>query len=139
MVHSILSDTKVVQALAACPGTVGAQTPVEVDATGFRRACFILTLGTASTGGKLDAKVQKSDTTGGTFSDITGAALTQVTKAAGDNKVEIIDVSVPGASVFLNLVVTTSTADFPVGAVCILHQGDGPLPYTQGAVQTIVK
>jgi hypothetical protein len=130
-------NIKVVPAVAACPGTVGAQTSIEVNGTGFDRVAFVLQLGVATTNGKLDAKVQNATASGGSFGDVASAALTQVTKAAGDNKCEIIDMPIAAAKPFMNLVVTTTTADFPVAAVAILYHGSRQLPITQVAGQTV--
>ena len=137
MAHKLLANTKVVTATIANPGTIGAQTPVEVDARGWDRACFVFNLGTAAADGTYDAKIQKAATTGGALADVTDAALAQVTKAAGDGKIEVIDIPVPGDKPFLKVTATTATGAFPNAIICVLYNGSGWRPATQSAVQVI--
>ena len=137
MAHKLMALSKVVQAIIANPGTIGALTPVEVDGRGWDRACFIFNLGTAGAGGLLDAKIQQAATTGGALTDVTDAALTQVTKAAGDGKIEVIDIPVPGDKPFLKVTATTTDGAFPNAVTCILYRGSGWRPATQTAPQVI--
>jgi len=76
------------QSAAAQAHNIG---PFELK-TGRRYTAVIKTgvLGTAAT---VDFKFQAADASDGTFEDIAGAAITQIVKADGDNKVAILEIS----------------------------------------------
>lgn len=135
--HNLPGSMKIVPAVPATAGSVAAFTAVEVNGTGYSRACFVVDLGTAASGGTFDCKVTNSDVTGGTFHDVTGAALTQVTKAAGDGKVEIIDMPITTDHPILKLSGSVGTGAWPNSAICILYNGSRINPPTQAAGQTI--
>jgi hypothetical protein len=105
-------------------------TAIAVDCAGFDRACYELNLGVATASGLIDMKIQDCDTVGGSYTDITGAALVQVTKAAGDSKVECIDVKINPARPFQKAVVVVGTAAFPNSVTAHLYQGSGYRPVT---------
>jgi hypothetical protein len=107
-----MSD-KTVVAIAPSAGNVGTMTAIAMDWTGFDRVKYVATLGTAAANGKFDMKATECDTVGGTYTDIPGGALTQVTKAAGDLKTERIDVRVNGNKPFHKIVAVVTTAAFP--------------------------
>lgn len=138
MTHELLSDKKIVPAILPTAGAVAAFTATEVDGRGYDRACFVIALGTATATGTFDAKVQDDVATGmATAADYTGAALTTVTKAAGDGKLEIIDVPIKASRPFLILAGEVKAAAFPNSAICILYRGSKLNPPTQVAGQTI--
>ena len=56
-----------------------------VDLKKFRKLLFILDAGTLGTSATVDFKLTAATTSGGTYSDITGAAITQLTQAGTDN------------------------------------------------------
>ncbi len=138
MSHKLTSEVKVVTACIANVGTVGSMTAVEVAGAGFGRALYVINLGTATTNGKYDCKIQEASASGGTFGDITSAALTQVTKAAGDGKVFLIDVPVNPAKPFQQIVAATTTAAFPNAVTTILYRGTRAMPPTQAAGETVI-
>lgn len=113
---------KVVLAVVPYAGGAGAMTPVEVAGAGFSRAMFIIQTGAATATGKLDAKIQKSATTGGALSDVTDAVLTQVDDTGG-SKVYIIDVKIDPAKPFMKVTGSTSTAAVANACVCVLYRG----------------
>lgn len=137
MAHLLLSDMKIVPAIPATAGAVAAFTAVEVDGTGYDRACFVVDLGTAATGGTFDCKVTNTDVAGGTYHDVTSAALAQVLKAAGDGKVELIDMPIASAHPILKLSGSVGTGAWPNSATCILYNGTRINPPTQAAGQVI--
>jgi hypothetical protein len=137
MAHQFLSNVKVVPAVEAWDGAIGNITPVEVDGRGFDRAAYLIQLGTAGAGGKLNAKIQEAATAGGALTDITGAALAEVTKAAGDGKVEVIDVPINPAKPYQKVTGATAAGAFPNAVVCVLYRGSGTFPATQVAVQVV--
>lgn len=77
-----------------------------IDRTGFE-SCVLHVAAGAVAGGPsaqtLDAKLQDSDTSGGTFVDITGAAITQI---AADDGAERVDVDLSGVKAFIRVVQT---------------------------------
>ena len=134
----LLQNCKVVPAVVPTAGTVAAMTATVVNATGFSRALFVVATGAAATGATLDAKIQKSSASGGTYSDVTGAALTQVTAAAGASKVYGIDVTVDPAKPFMKVVGAVATDTFANGSVCILYSGSGSYPNAAPATEAVL-
>src|SRR5262249_27516129 len=88
-----------------------------------RKAMATILVGTPGTGGTVDAKFQWSATSGGTYADVTGAAITQIT-AAGSAKLEIRGdrVKARGQGPFFKLPITVGTATTPTAAV--VHGAD---------------
>lgn len=85
-----------------------AQNGVAIDTQGYNSAAFVVTNGAATgspTSYTVDAKVQESATSGGTYADVTGATITQIT---ADAKEAVIRVEGLGTSRkrFLRIVVT---------------------------------
>ncbi len=77
-----------------------------IDRTGFE-SC-VLSVGTGAATGSptaqtLDSKLQDSDTVGGTYVDIAGAAITQI---AADDGVAEVDVDLSIAKAFIRVVQT---------------------------------
>ncbi len=72
------SHHKVVQALKADNYSTGTAISAEIDTAGFAEAVIIFDAGTVGTSGTVDVTVTDSDTSGGTFTAVTGAAFTQV-------------------------------------------------------------
>jgi hypothetical protein len=137
MSHKLLSDVLVTPAVAASAGGVGTMTAIEVDGRGYDRVLYIIDLGVATGGGLFDGKIQEAATSGGGLTDISGSALTQVTKAAGDNKVELIDVPVNPAKPFQKILAVTTTAAFPNAVVALCYKGSRLNPPTQVAGQVV--
>lgn len=66
------------------------QTGAGVDTFGYNSAMLVLEVGTVSgTSPTLDVKVQSSDTSGGTYADVTGLTLTQVTASNNSQVLQI--------------------------------------------------
>jgi nitrogen regulatory protein PII len=139
MTHQLLSDAKIVPAILPTAGAIAAFTASEVDGRGYDRAMFVFSLGTAAAGGTFDAKLTDDVATGmATAADYAGAALAQVLKAAGDGKIEIIDVPIKAARPFMLLAGSVGTGAWPNSAICILYRGSKMNPPTQVAVQKII-
>lgn len=130
MAHALAAISKFVTAIAPSAGGAGTMTAIAVDCAGFDRACYELNLGVATATAVIDMKITECATSGGSYDDITGAALVQVTKAAGDSKVECIDVKVNPAKPFQKAVVVTTNAAFPNSVTAHLYQGSGYRPVT---------
>lgn len=85
-----------------------AQTGIAIDTLGFNTAMVTVQNGAATgtpSSYTVDAKVQESDTSGGSYTDVTGATITQIT---ADSKSATIAVEGLGTSRkrFLKVVVT---------------------------------
>lgn len=72
------SHHKVVQALKADNYAASTHTSAEIDTAGFAEAVIIFDAGTVGASGTVDVIVRDTDTAGGTYADLTGAAFTQV-------------------------------------------------------------
>ena len=96
-----------------------------IDRTGFESCVLHVATGVATgapTAQTLDAKLQDSDTSGGTFVDIVGAAITQI---AADDGVAEVDVDLSIAKAFIRVVQTMvltagTTPRWPVKSDVIL-------------------
>lgn len=127
MRNTSLSDKfKIVQAVVPTAGGTGALSATEVDGTGFGRVMFIFSMGAAGTGATLTPKIQSATATGGSFADVTSAAFTQITAAAGASKQYVIDMPVNSARPFMNVVGTIGTQTLANGCVAILYR---PITY----------
>ena len=73
------------QALAPVSKSAGTTTSSAIDLTGYSNASLFVSIGVISSSGTVDCKVQASATSGGSYADITGAAITQATQAGGDS------------------------------------------------------
>jgi hypothetical protein len=60
-----------------------------VDMTKFERVLFVLMVGAVGGAGTVDAKLQESATVGGSYSDISGGSITQITAA---NKIATLEI-----------------------------------------------
>ncbi len=133
---NLLGRTKIVNSIVPTAGSTGTAAAVAIDCTGFDRVCHVITIGAAGGASTFDYRVQESATTGGSYTDITGAALTQVA-AGGASKVYAIDVPVNAAKPFQKAVATVGTATFANAAVAVLYEGSGTYPKT-AAIQAII-
>ena len=61
-----------------------------IDLSRFNRVFFSLLTGTLPAGATVDFKLQQSDLPGGTFTDITGKAITQLTQVGGHSNSQVI-------------------------------------------------
>jgi hypothetical protein len=130
---------KTLSAIAPSAGGAGTMTAIAMDWTGFDFVQYTLNLGVATSGGTVDMKVTECATSGGTYTDITSAALTQVTKAAGDSKTENIDVKVNPAKPFQKIVLVVGTAAFPNSVTGRGYGGSGNQKRTQDDQKVIVR
>ncbi len=108
-----------------------------IDCRGFDRVCHVINVGTMAATGTLDYQVQESATSGGTYADITGAALDQVLAATGGSKVYAIDVPVNPAKPYQKAVAAHGTANVTSGAIAVLYEGSGAFPKV-AATQAII-
>jgi hypothetical protein len=99
---------------------VGTDTTItNIDMSKFRRLLVIVQTGTLGGSGTVDAKLRESKTSGGTYQDISGAGITQIT---ANNKVATIEVradELDAGYQFVQLSLTVGTATSQVGAIAL--------------------
>ena len=81
------------------------QTTSDLDTQGYRFAVVLLECGTFTGDETLDLKVQAATTSGGSYSDVTGAAFTQIS-TSNDAAVYFGVLRLDGAARYLQLVGT---------------------------------
>lgn len=124
MRNSRLPDKiKIMPTVVPSAGAATGMTEIEIDGRGYSRVMWIVTTGAAATGATLDFKIQSATATGGSFADVSGAALTQVLAAAGASKVFAIDMPVDPAKPYMLPVGVVGTDTFANGAIAILYRG----------------
>lgn len=104
----------VIQAAAITAGATGVLTAA-IDMSKFGQLEAVILSGTLGSSGTLDAKFVESDASGGTYTAISGRAITQLVKATDDNKVVVLKLNASDLGsgkryVKLNLVAGTANA-----------------------------
>jgi hypothetical protein len=122
MARSKLSQRlAVLQAVA--PASLNTTTNMTgIDTSLHRKVLFIVQNGVLGTSATVDFKLQASATSGGTYADIGGKAITQMVKASDDShiaKVEIMASEMPAGKPFVRGVLTTGTAASLVAVVAL--------------------
>ena len=103
----------------------------EVDMSKFERILAIVEAGTLGASATLDATLQSATTSGGSFSNITGKAITQLTQAGTDSDKQAImnlradELTAGHRYVRLQIVVAVATSDCG-GIVLGLDPRHGP-------------
>lgn len=115
---------KIVNAVIPTAGAAAAITATVVDGTGFSRCAFVLSTGAAATGATIAYKIQSSATSGGSYADVTNAALTNLAAASDASKQFVIDMPVDPAKPFMKVVGTVGTDTFANSSVAILYRGN---------------
>lgn len=132
--------------LAIAPQSLGSATAaeIEVDARGWHNARFLILVGAAAASSNISvAKIQSAPTSGGSQTDITGAAITAATiDGDADNTIHAIEVDLTDKTIggFLSMVLTSSTANvIEIAVVCVLSRGSqGPTTATERGLTTEV-
>lgn len=110
---------KVVNSISPASHSAGTVNGTGVDSKGFHEALVVLNAGTNEATGTNNVKVQESDDNS-TFSDITGAAFTEVT-TANDNAVYAGRIRMTvSRKRYLRVVAVVATAACIAGAVIVL-------------------
>ena len=120
--------TRAVQVLDPDANSAAAYTSSEIDVTGYYEALLIVNIGTLGSSATLDCKVQAASTTGGSLTDISGAAITQQTQGGTDASDSIVvgRVLCNGTDPFWKVVTTVGTATSDCGVTMVL------IPYDTG-------
>jgi hypothetical protein len=92
-----------------------------IDGTNYKSGTLVVYVGNmTATTGACTAKVQSSDASGGTYADITGAAVTGF-GPSDDNTVQYVDFDFPAGQPFVKVVLTAAAATDVTSAMVILH------------------
>ena len=118
--------TRMVQAYDPDSLAAGTDTSAEIDVRGYYEALLIVNVGDMGSSATLDCKIQAASTTGGSRSDITGAAITQQAQGVGDNTVVVGRVLCNGTDPFWKVITTVATAASEIGVSMVL------IPYDTG-------
>lgn len=103
--------------------TAGAKNGNGTDCRNFEYCTFAVCAGTLGSSATLDFKVQESSDDGSsdTYSDVSGAAITQMTQAGGDSDTVVkLVVKCSTTERYLRGVMTIGTATSDAGSVAIL-------------------
>lgn len=129
-----------VVALTPASRNAGAATSAAIDTSGYDGLTVLVHAGTLGASATLDCKVTECDTSGGSYTDVTNAAITQLVKATDDDKVAAIDVRLgdrANRKRYVKIVLTVGTAASVCGATAILYQPE-KLPVTNAPAAVLV-
>jgi hypothetical protein len=103
-----------------------AKTSAWIDATTFHNYLAAITVGALGASATVDAKIQQATDASGTGAkDVTGKAITQLTKAGTDDNKQVLinlkqeDLDINGAFKFFQLSITPATAASLIQAVVL--------------------
>ncbi len=97
----------------------------EIDTRGFTECAFIVMAGDLGSSGTVDVQIQESATSGSGYTDITGAAITQLTQAGSDdNKHVVIRLDLRKRLRYLITEFTIGTAASDLAIACVLAGGN---------------
>mgnify|MGYP003572427098 CR=1 FL=1 len=134
MQRNLTEFAKVVQCLDPDAYAATAQNGTVIDTAGYDELLYIVQAGDLGTSATLDAKAQEGDASNlSDAADITGAAITQLTKASPDdsNQACLIRIKLnANRKRYHRIVVTPGTAACDAGAIALLTN-TGKLPVSQ--------
>ena len=97
-----------------------------VDVSKFNRVLFIVMAGELGTSATLDFKLQWATTSGGSYTDVSGKAITQLTQAGSDSdKQALVEITaeelagINSSAQFVRGVLTIGTATSDAGVVAL--------------------
>jgi len=117
--------TRVVNVISAASSTAAVTTTTGVDTQGYYEALLIVNTGAMASGATLDCKITSCATSGGTYADVTGAAIGQMADTEDDSQVAG-RLLCNGQDRFLKVVLTCATAASLRSATLVL------IPYDTG-------
>lgn len=132
---TIVENMKIFQALDPDAYTAAANAGTAIDTQGLENILFILMAGDLGASATLAFKITECDTSGGTYTDITGASATTLTQASPNdsNKAAAVELKRGDwTKRYLKCVATVGTATSDV-AVIAIGWGPGQFPVTQPA------
>ena len=109
--RQLTDRAQIAVALAPVSKSAGSTTSAAVDMTGFGGGALLVNVGVIASSGTVDCKVQSSATSGGSYVDITGAAITQTTQAGGGSGTsQLVSFDMPIGQNFVKTVLVNATA-----------------------------
>ena len=132
----LVDKFKIVNAVVPSAGSAGAMTAVAVDGTGYDRVLFVLSTGAATAGATGTFKITSSATTGGSYTDVSSAALTNLADTDG-SKNFVIDMPIASAKPFFKVAGTTVTQPIANSTIAILYRGSKYPVDTSYAAQVV--
>jgi len=109
--RQLTDRAQIAVALAPVSKSAGSTTSAAVDMTGFGGGALLVNVGVIASSGTVDCKVQSSATSGGSYVDITGAAITQATQAGGGSGTsQLVSFDMPIGQNFVKTVLVNATA-----------------------------
>jgi hypothetical protein len=119
MKFSLHQFLKAVVGIVADNHAAGTVNGAAIDRLGFEEALVVVNSGENGAGGTVDAKVQESEDGSTGWTDIAGAAFTQITEA-NDNTVYAGRLNLVGRKRYLRVVAVVATAACDLGVDVIL-------------------
>lgn len=110
-------------------GTGTVISPAAIDTLGFEEFMLIVNSGTNGASGTAAVTVTECDTSGGTYTPVTGAAITTITEAL-DNNVYVGHMYLRPRKRYLKVSVVVAVAAVDLGAIVLLSGSDKE-PVTQ--------
>jgi hypothetical protein len=99
---------------------------------------FVVMGGTLSGGATIDAKVQYSSTSGGSYSDLSGGAITQITTNSKIATVEVDLAKLPAGNFWVKLTVTVGSASAPVAVLTEVADGTASVGFVTQRLNLVV-
>lgn len=101
----------VVVALAPVSKSAGTTTSSAISMSGFGGGALLVNAGVIGSSGTVDCKITSSATSGGTYTDVTGAAITQMTQAGGGSGTsQLVSFDMPTGHTHVKTVLVNATA-----------------------------
>ncbi|MDX2200796.1 MAG: hypothetical protein SF069_17700 [Phycisphaerae bacterium] len=96
-----------------------------VNTAGFRNATLTVQVGDITTGSLVDVKVQESADGSTGWTDVTGAAIVQLSGDGGDNAIARLDLNLQSRKQYLRSVLTPTTSAVIAATTFTLYRPDG--------------
>lgn len=110
------------------PASIAASTVLSasIDMAKYRRLLVIVQCGVLGASATVDVKLTQAATSGGSYTDISGKAITQLVKASNDNSVVKIDLAAEELTQgqrFVKVSITVGTAASILGVIVLADDG----------------
>lgn len=100
-----------------------------IDASGFDRVCYFVSAGSGAAGATLDIQITESAGSAGTFTDITGGSIVQVTDST-DETTFTVDVPTNSAKPYQKAKRTSASAAMAFAVIAVPYGGNHTNPPT---------
>lgn len=104
------------------PASIGASTVLTgaIDLAKHRRVLFLIITGVLGSSATVDFKITQAATSGGTYSDISGKAITQLVKASNDNNIALVEVAAEELSAGKEFIKGSITVGTAASILCVI-------------------